>query len=214
MAHPTSFMFQHNNISQLNSNYFTTNISKKYKGYRFKFSHIISQLIKFCLKKKSKIKLKILYRKIFLKKRKINYLIKFKKYKIKRFWLKWQDICYYDLLENNNSWSWRKTLRKKLFLPQQRYYFRRKWRKKIVKKILRRSTKKFKIKLKWKKKKIRKFLRFKYKFNVIIFRFIKVKNISFLFFISKRIAKKKFIKIKVFKKIKFKKFLNKLKNKI
>ena len=85
MAHPTSFMFQHNNISQLNSNYFTTNINKKYKGYRFKFSSLLSQLINFCLKKKSKIKIKLLYRKIFLKKRKINYLIKFKKFHIKKF---------------------------------------------------------------------------------------------------------------------------------
>lgn len=99
MAHPTTFMFQHNNISQFNSNYYTTNIIKKYKGYKYKFSHIISSLINFSLKKKSKIKIFLLYRKIFLKRRRVNYFIKFLKFRTKKAMLRISNFDEYPFLK-------------------------------------------------------------------------------------------------------------------
>lgn len=83
MAQPSSFMLQHNNISQLNNNYYNININTKYLGYKYKFVNLFSTLLRLILLKKTNLKVKILGLKLYLKLKKLKKPFKKKTFRSK-----------------------------------------------------------------------------------------------------------------------------------
>lgn len=192
MAQPTTFMLQHNNISQVNDIYYTNNVTKKYLGYKYKFVFFLKKILKFSFIRKYKIKLKILMLKSTQKK-----TFKYLKNKLKPRLAKLGYINYFDRI---------------LTRLNKNYIFNKFFFVKKLKKPQKKKRKFFKIKWKLKKKTLKRIFRKKRKpFSIGLIRLIRVKNITFLNYILKKIKYKKYNRFNRFKLKKQKKyiFLNK-----
>lgn len=187
MAQPSSFMLQHNNISQINNNYYNLNINTKYLGYKYKFVNLFSILLRLILLKKTNLKIKILGLKLYLKLKKLK-----KPYKLKRktFRYKFKRKLFLNV--------WNKIFKKlKLyFFNKNKYKFnifiRTYFKKKLLPKLKIRRKRKFYWKIK--KKNLRFLRRYKYKFSFSILRLLKIKNFTYIFFFLKKIKKRKYKK--------------------
>ena len=175
MAQPTTFMLQHNNISQVNDIYYTNNITKKYLGYKYKLIHMLKKVLKFSFIRKHKIKIKILMLKSTQKK-----MFKLLKKKIKQKVSKLKYFMGYDrfLRNYNKGFVFSKLITiKKLNKPERkkRKFFRVRWllKKKTLKKIFKKN------------KKI---------FSIMLVRLVRVKSITFLNYVLKKIKYKKYDK--------------------
>lgn len=186
MAQPTTFMLQHNNISQVNDIYYTNTITKKYLGYKYKFILFLKKILKFSFFKKYKIKLKILMLKSTQKKT-FKFLKKHKKFKVPK-------IKHFNCFDKVIS----KINKKYMFI---KFFFIKK-----LTKPTRKKRKFFRIKWLLKKKTLKKIFKKKYTpFSIGIIRLIKIKNVTFLNYILKKIKYKKYNKYDRFKIIRIKK---------
>ena len=221
MAQPTTFMLQHNNISQVNDLYYTNNITKKYLGYKYKFVFFLKKILKFSFIRKYKIKLKILMLKSTQKK-----TFKYLKTKLKPKVAKLRYINYFDriLTRINKNYIYMTRYKIKeipllhniklyhLTIINKNYIFNKFFFFKKLKAPQKKKRKFFKIKWTLKKKTLKRLFRRKRKpFSIGLIRLIRIKDITFLSYILKKIKYKKYNRFNRFKLKKQKKyvFLNK-----